>query len=123
MYAGGQFSCLAIVVFCTSICHYGTGSYNHGQPEQCGTSQGYTTASNPGQGVLPNLGMFSARGYGGDSGGPAYVYSYGASGQPNGIYILGLVIIASSSGPTIFIPVRDIEANLAVRLLTAPPLP
>jgi hypothetical protein len=105
----------------TKICHYGTGADNHGSPERCGTSQGYTTARNPGQGVPAGLGRFSAAGFEGDSGGPVYVYARNAAGKPIGVYALGVVIIANGDA-TIFNPIRAVESNLGVRLLTGAPL-
>jgi hypothetical protein len=105
----------------TRICHYGTGSANHGNIERCGPSAGYTTARKPGQGIPAGLGQVSAAGFEGDSGGPVYTYARNASGKAIGVYALGITIRANAS-LTIFIPIRSIEANLAVRLLTAPPL-
>lgn len=107
----------------TQICHFGNGSLStFGKAEQCGSSRGYTTARNPGQGVPAGLGFISARGAGGDSGGPVYVYARNAAGRVIGVYALGVAIIASETSGTIFIPIRDVEVNLAVRLLTGPPI-
>jgi hypothetical protein len=105
----------------TQICHYGSGSDQRGNPERCGSSQGYTTARNPGQGIPAGLGRFSAPGFAGDSGGPTYIYVRNSAGQAVGVYALGIVIIAGGSG-TIFIPIRSVEVNLGVRILTGPPL-
>jgi hypothetical protein len=105
----------------TRICHYGSGSDAQGDPQRCGSSQGYTTLRDPGHEVPAGLGRFSAAGFVGDSGGPAYVYARNSAGQPVGVYALGVVIFAARSG-TIFIPIRRVEANLAVRILTGSPI-
>lgn len=109
----------------TQICHYGQGSLTrYGNAEQCGVSAGISTGRYQGQPVAAGLGIVTSRGAGGDSGGPVYTYVRNAAGTPVGVYALGVTIISVPSGgsPTIFVPIRAVESNLAVRLLTAPPL-
>lgn len=88
-----------------TICHYGIGSLqNKKKAEQCGKSQG----------IVNGLGQFKAAGYGGDSGGPAYVYS----ASKRAVYALGVVILANSS-TTAFIPIRSVLNGLNATLITA----
>jgi hypothetical protein len=104
------------------VCHYGQGI--HG--EACGK-----LVDAPSHADAPNaLSWTNTKAVPGDSGGPAYVYSYNNKGAVNGVFIVGLVLAGlpvdhpfynktyKTSWYSGFVPVQKLRTQLGVRILT-----
>lgn len=102
------------------LCHWGAGSArNLKTPEHCGSLKSATADS-------AGMYFFKAKGVGGDSGGPVYVYKYNKKGKAVGVYAVGMVLSAGQVCNRIgtchdeigFVPLSTILAQLGVTLAT-----
>jgi hypothetical protein len=105
-----------------TLCHYGAGSANSStKPEHCGELVSPVANGNGYYSIItPD--------YGGDSGGPVYVYKR-ENGKAVGVYAVGMALVRAQYclghcvTTTQFIPISDVLADLGLKnVITAPSL-